>query len=209
MRTNLYDVLGVNKDASKDEIKKAYRNLSKKYHPDTKPDDPKAKEKFEEITVAYKILSDERKKARYDATGEIEEHTFNQKLQSYLGQTFMQFVETVRNPKIENVIEQFFDHTVKIQNNLEQGKKKVKSKIERTEEISKRITTTNEDDCIKSMLNEKINILKRDLVLIDEEVEFMEKVLEFLQMYDYEVDVDQNIKNFTDSNDNFITIRLG
>ncbi|MGM0419498.1 MAG: molecular chaperone DnaJ [Bacillota bacterium] len=64
-----YDILGVDKDASQDEIKKAYRKKAKKYHPDRNPDDPDASEKFKEISEAYGILSDEDKRARYDQYG--------------------------------------------------------------------------------------------------------------------------------------------
>jgi DnaJ-class molecular chaperone len=65
-----YDVLGVAKTASAGEIKKAYRHLAKKYHPDHNKDDPKAKERFAEINSAYEIVGDEAKKAKFDR-GEI------------------------------------------------------------------------------------------------------------------------------------------
>lgn len=64
-----YEVLGVNKNASQDEIKKAYRKLAMKYHPDRNPDDAKAKEKFQECQKAYNILSDEQKRQMYDQFG--------------------------------------------------------------------------------------------------------------------------------------------
>ncbi len=64
---DLYDVLGVDEDASKKEIKKAYRTLARKHHPDRNPDDPNAEEKFKEIQKAYSILSDEEKRKKYDA----------------------------------------------------------------------------------------------------------------------------------------------
>lgn len=65
-----YDVLGVPKSASAADIKKAYRQLAKKYHPDRNMDDAKAKERFAEINTAYEIVGDEKKKAQYDR-GEI------------------------------------------------------------------------------------------------------------------------------------------
>jgi molecular chaperone DnaJ/curved DNA-binding protein len=64
---DLYDVLGVDEDASKKDIKKAYRDLARKHHPDRNPDDPNAEEKFKEIQKAYSILSDEEKRQQYDA----------------------------------------------------------------------------------------------------------------------------------------------
>jgi molecular chaperone DnaJ len=62
-----YDILGVAKTASQDEIKKAYRRLARKYHPDANPDDPKAEEKFKEVSSAYEVLSDAEKRKMYDA----------------------------------------------------------------------------------------------------------------------------------------------
>lgn len=67
-KRDYYEVLGVSKDASKDEIKKAYRKLSKKYHPDINKEEG-ADEKFKEITEAYEVLIDQNKRANYDQFG--------------------------------------------------------------------------------------------------------------------------------------------
>jgi DnaJ-class molecular chaperone with C-terminal Zn finger domain len=65
---DLYETLGVDRDASFDEIKKAYRKLARSYHPDVNPD-PKMADKFKEITAAYEVLSDPDKRQNYDIGG--------------------------------------------------------------------------------------------------------------------------------------------
>lgn len=64
-----YKILGVERKASADDIRKAYRSLAMQYHPDKNPGDKKAEDKFKEINEAYQVLSDEKKRARYDQLG--------------------------------------------------------------------------------------------------------------------------------------------
>uniref|UniRef100_I3J7F1 DnaJ homolog subfamily A member 3, mitochondrial n=1 Tax=Oreochromis niloticus TaxID=8128 RepID=I3J7F1_ORENI len=68
-KQDLYEVLGISRTASQKEIKKAYYQLAKKYHPDTNPNDPEAKEKFAKLAEAYEVLSDEVKRKQYDTYG--------------------------------------------------------------------------------------------------------------------------------------------
>jgi molecular chaperone DnaJ len=68
-KRDYYEILGLGRDASADEIKKAFKKLAMKYHPDRNPDNPKAEESFKEVKEAYEILSDSQKKSAYDQFG--------------------------------------------------------------------------------------------------------------------------------------------
>jgi len=68
-KRDYYEILGVNKTASADEIKKAYRKVAMQFHPDRNPGDKSAEDKFKEAAEAYEVLSDADKKAQYDHYG--------------------------------------------------------------------------------------------------------------------------------------------
>src|ERR1700745_2894057 len=69
MKRDYYEILGVSKSSSADEIKKAYRKVAMQYHPDRNVGDKEAEEKFKEAAEAYEVLSDDDKRARYDRFG--------------------------------------------------------------------------------------------------------------------------------------------
>ncbi|TCP53308.1 molecular chaperone DnaJ [Tumebacillus sp. BK434] len=75
-KRDFYEVLGVGKEATPDEIKKAYRKAARQYHPDVNKDDPSAADKFKEVTEAYEVLSDSDKRARYDRFGHQDPNAF-------------------------------------------------------------------------------------------------------------------------------------
>lgn len=76
MSKNPYDVLGVSKTATADEIKKAYRKLAMKHHPDKNKGDKASEAKFKEVSAAYEVLSDEKKRKNYDTFGSAEAGSF-------------------------------------------------------------------------------------------------------------------------------------
>ena len=97
MSKSLYEVLGVSENASQDEIKKAYRKLARKYHPDICKK-KECEEKFKEINTAYEILGDEEKRKQYDAMGDT---MFN-------GQNFQDFYRQHKDIDLDEILSQVF-----------------------------------------------------------------------------------------------------
>ena len=71
VKEDLYQIINLNKKATPEEIKKAYKKLARKYHPDVNPGDKKAEEQFKKISQAYAILSDPKKRSQYDQFGAV------------------------------------------------------------------------------------------------------------------------------------------
>ncbi len=98
MSKSLYETLGVSENATESEIKKAYRKLARKYHPDVNKS-PEAEEKFKEINAAYEVLSDKEKKAQYDQFGD----------QMFGGQNFSDFARSQGgNVDLDEILRQMF-----------------------------------------------------------------------------------------------------
>lgn len=97
MSNSLYETLGVSKGTSADEIKKAYRRLARKYHPDINKE-AGAEDKFKEINAAYEILSDEQKRAQYDRFGDS----------MFGGQNFHDFASSHGNANLDDILRNLF-----------------------------------------------------------------------------------------------------
>lgn len=93
MPKDYYEILGVSRNATEAEIKKAYRQLALKYHPDRNPDDKVAEEKFREVSEAYQVLSDPQKRAQYDQFGRVfdENSQSNQSYYDFSSSVFDEF----------------------------------------------------------------------------------------------------------------------
>lgn len=96
--SNYYDILGVSKNATADEIKKAYRNLAFKYHPDRNQGNAAAEEKFKQISAAYDVLGDEAKRRQYDMGYSSDNYSYDSQANAGNQQYQRQYQYTYSNP---------------------------------------------------------------------------------------------------------------
>lgn len=131
---NLYEVLGITKDATKKEIQDAYRNLSKIHHPDKNGD----AEKFHKICEAYRILMDDQKRSVYDETGCVDDTDLNTFIQTNLITAATTWIQGVMLDKMKLSFEEFF--AANHQNNVTKAKAeltKVQGEIRRLNKLKK------------------------------------------------------------------------
>ena len=115
--SNYYEILGVSKTATADEIKKAYRTLAFKYHPDRNPGNAAAEEKFKQISAAYDVLGDETKRRNYDMGGYAQENAYSSAYQNAQQQYQRQYQYTYSNPFGEENFWEWFNGAQRRSNN--------------------------------------------------------------------------------------------
>lgn len=103
-----YEILGIAENASEEEIKKAYRKLARKYHPDVNPGNKEAEEKFKEINEAYNVLSDETKRKTYDEHENNKSSSNQSKAQTQKGSKAQGGPNKFDFDDVERTFEQFF-----------------------------------------------------------------------------------------------------
>ena len=189
MNRNLYDSLGIKKGASSEEIKKAYRKKASENHPDKGGDN----EKMTEITRAYSVLGDEKKRARYDSTGHEEEEPFDKKFSEFIQRFLFQLIEqknvdsTDLISALKNIAKQNILGTL-------QAKDSARAKVKKLERVLMRLEAKRENR-ISFIVEANLDFVKKEVGSYDEHLEFMEKVLECLDGYEYNFDpaMDENV----------------
>ena len=187
MKKNLYDILGIKKDASKDQIKKAHRNGVKENHPDKGGN----KEKFQEIQLAYDVLGNDKKRDHYDATGETE-------IKDEFQQRFTSFILEVLIPEIEKSDDLNIDligHGIAVlRDELKKSNDAVKEYNKHVEKIEKSILRVSKEkegiNFLSMMIEEKVRQYKSKIAQAQVMVEFFERALEEMRDYKYEFDLE-------------------
>jgi DnaJ-class molecular chaperone len=199
----LYNTLGVDKHASKNDIKKAYRNKAKKHHPDKEGGDNK---KMTEITRAYSILSDDEKREYYDSTGKESNNSFEQRFMGLVSQMFSQIIDH-NDVDYTDLIGEFKNKIIMQLNNFSKTKIEYEDKLKKLENVKKRIKS-NTDNTIGLFLDEHISQSKNALKLIENDEIFLNKSYDMLELYEYQFDKHEESENSDHVFWNSISINL-
>jgi len=182
MAKSLYDSLGVDKNSSAEDIKKAYRKKASENHPDKGGDN----EKMTEITKAYSVLGNEKKRERYDSTGQEQEEPFDKRFQEFIQRFLLNLIET-KNVDSTDLIGEL--KKIAGQNVLgtKQAKKECLAKKKRFEKVLMRLEAKAENR-IAGIIQMNVDNCKKEDGNYDDHLEFMDKVLECLEGYEYNYD---------------------
>ena len=188
MSKNLYDVLGVPKDATEDEIKKAYKSKSKKAHPDKGG----SNEAMSEINKAYMILRNKEKRERYDQTGETDNTSFENKFTILVNDVFMRIIESSDSVDNWDLIECFQEN---IDNFISTEKLRIEemhTKIKKLGRVSKRIRSKG-DSRISAIILNNIEFYTKQLNTFNENIKFLKETQGILEEYSYDFDKLANV----------------
>lgn len=180
MKKDLYESLGVDKGASAAEIKDAYKAQSKKHHPDKGGDN----DKFQEISHAYSILKDDKKRARYDSTGQEKETPFEVRFTEFIQHTLIKYVDEV-DVDTTDLLDKL--------KNFAKGKimegegmiGKMKAQLKKLEKVNKRMTAKGVNS-ISKVIEMNIYEIKRQVAEVEDNIKFLGEVLECLGSYHYQ-----------------------
>lgn len=148
---NLYEELEITKESTQEEIKKAYKKLAMRWHPDKNQHDPSATEKFQRISHAYSILSDPKKKAYYDKYGKLDEDNFN--FEEFMKNVNFDFIYDMFDERMFGQPKGFFDGNVESRHCLKLMyiRKKASNKPYRKESASEEHKNENGEYDVKDI----------------------------------------------------------
>jgi DnaJ-class molecular chaperone len=182
MPKDLYDIMGVDKNATPDEIKKAYRDKSKKSHPDAGgSDDQQA-----EVNRAWMVLSNPAKREKYDQTGNPEEATFENKFNSFITTLFMNAAKEL-DVDHDDLIKAMTKNMTTGIKNLRQAIVNNDKEIQKFERISKRLSSKG-NVILLTLVIGQIGALKKNSGAVQSEIDFITQCIAVMDEYTYKVD---------------------
>lgn len=185
MTTNYYEVLGVSKGATKNEIKKAYRDLSKIHHPDKKGGD---EEKFSAIAEAYEVLSDPEKRREYDETGTVKKKPNHlMYLSDMIHRLFIPMIHHFIKDDHVDIIKKFIKEMKSIKKGMLDAILEHQEKIDDLEKSLNKITVKSGENFIASMIQTEIERHERAKLNIENEKLSLEWSLKYMEDYEYQV----------------------
>lgn len=188
--SDLYDELGVPRDADQATIRKAYRTKASKAHPDKNQDDPTAKSRFQKLLAAYDVLKDEGKRQRYDETGQTEEQggqSVEEAASDLISSIFLQIAEQNSFVPQDYILET----TKKIQNALQGCTSDKKNMLVQKKRVKYIIDNTAADDFIITKLETKLHEIDLRIEHATQGETVMGKALDMLSEFRYTGSVPQ------------------
>lgn len=196
-KTNLYKILGVEEDATQEEIKKAYRSRAMKVHPDTNPDNPEeAAECMAELSDAYEILSDPDRRAEYDERGVVEGslHSMYDVANDILTQCFADLLQT-HGPDGLLRINVVKCVRGKFKNGLDEqhtSLKKAKLDVKKLRVVRGRICHPEEENAFSRVIDTSLHAIEKYMEQTDGGIRALNLALELLDQYEFIHDEEQS-----------------
>lgn len=188
---DLYAILKIKRNVKPETIKKAFRRRSMQTHPDRGG----TQAEFEQVRLAYAILSDPAKKARYDATGEIDSNSAAKIQSAVLGMAMGYFIDAInqcvnkrKSPQRDNVLEIV---RITVRQQISEHRKALQAGKDAEKviaEVQSRLTSKDPEDFIRQGIEAQVAKLHADFKQIEEQIHLREQVLEMLKVYEYRTD---------------------
>jgi len=195
--SNPYHILGISKDASKEEIKEAYRNLAKLHHPDKGGNE----ELFKLISSSYELLMNDEARIHFDETGQVLRNDFTERFNKFIDSVIIPAIHKVLNVSTVDIVSHIGNAVKQVKSELVTAQKNIKENKNRLEEVLTRLQSNNTSDKLLTESLERVS--KQDesrLKSIEKDVIFLDKCLEIIKGYGYKIDKVQSIKFVTDTN---------
>lgn len=176
---SLYDILGVDKKASPEQIKKAYRKKAKENHTDKGGEH----EKMIEVSLSYNVLGNADKRKRYDETGKVDNNSFDEKFMGFINDVFIKLVDN-REVEHTDMISEFDLCVDKMLEEFDNRQKVQQERKRRFHEVLVRMNSDKQDH-IRKVVQGNMDACNEQLALIKEDIVFFQDCKKVLESYQY------------------------